>query len=77
MVEFRHDDASKADRQTPRRSWLAPALALSLAMDDPARPEINGLPVVESTANGRRTFTAALGTASKIVLAPTGMIMNS
>ncbi len=45
------------------------ALALSLAMDDPARPEIaGGVPVVESTADGRRTFTAALGGRSSITL---------
>ena len=55
-------------------AWGVPAasassLALNLAMDDPARPEINGgVPVVETTADGRRVFTATLGATSRIVL---------
>lgn len=57
MVEFRQDDASKADRQRPRRSWLAPALGISLAahaglaamlwIERPAQPKAGVLLGVE------------------------------
>ncbi|MES2706425.1 MAG: hypothetical protein V4726_07465 [Verrucomicrobiota bacterium] len=55
-------------------TWQVPAatassLALSLAMDDPARPVVNdGSPVVETETNGRRVFTAPLGAVSAISL---------
>lgn len=52
-------------------SWNVPSaaatsLALRLAADDPARPEINGMPVVESQTDGARVFTAMLGGADRI-----------
>lgn len=55
-------------------AWKVPAatassLALSLAMDDPARPVINGgAPLVETEAGGRRVFTATLGAGADISL---------
>lgn len=57
MVQFRQDDASKAERQRPRRSWLAPALGVSLAahaglaamlwIERPAQPKAGVLLGVE------------------------------
>ncbi len=47
----------------------ANALALSLAMSDPARPEVNeGAPLVEAEDAGRRVFTATLGSTNRITL---------
>ncbi|MFN0125711.1 MAG: hypothetical protein ACKV19_03370 [Verrucomicrobiales bacterium] len=49
-------------------SAAATSLALRLAVDDPARPEINGMPVVESQADGTRVFTAMLGATDRIAV---------
>lgn len=54
-------------------TWSVPpaaatSFALRLATDDPARPDINGMPVVESQEGEQRVFTAMLGTTDRITV---------